>query len=165
MSDDITEPDTSTDESLVSTLRSQAQTHSKATLEDPLAHVAAQAGFLWMLLGGPQTSLFVVPVVAQTNNSTIGSVFCGTPVADGIGLVFGAIAGLGLPATMFFMGRSGLSYMRSSGNPNKKNKARSDLILTATGFGIVALAIVAPELVDKVGSTIGFGFSSCVMPY
>ncbi|MFC7078079.1 hypothetical protein [Haloarcula halophila] len=163
MTDDTTDPDTPADEPLFKTLRSQAKTHAEATLQDPLAHVTAQAGFLWMLLGG-QASLYVMPVVAA-NTSTIGSVFCSTPVADGIGLIFGAIAGLGLPATMFFMGRSGLSYMRSSGNPNKKNKARSDLILTATGFGIVALAIVAPELVDKVGSTIGFGFSSCVMPY
>ncbi|MFC6977018.1 hypothetical protein ACFQL1_23605 [Halomicroarcula sp. GCM10025709] len=160
---DETTSDEPSDESFFETLRSRAKTHGEATFKDPFAHLASQVGFLWYMLG-PGAALYVMPVLAA-NNTTIGKVFCGTPVESGIGLVFGAIAGLGVPATMFFMGRSGLSYMRASGNPNKKNKARSDLVLTGAGFGIIVLAVVAPELVDKVGNTIGFGFSSCVMPY
>ncbi|SDD81372.1 hypothetical protein SAMN05192552_10525 [Natrinema hispanicum] len=100
--------------------------------------------------------------VAQSN---VGDVYCGTGVETGIGIVFGAVAGLGLPATGFYVGRAGLSYMRAGGNPEKKNQAKERLVMSGIGFGIIVLALISPELIDKVGSQMGFGFSDCVQPF
>ncbi len=97
--------------------------------------------------------------------SEVGDVYCGTGVETGIGIVFGAVAGLGLPATGFYVGRSGLSYMRAGGNPEKKNQAKERLVMSGIGFGIIVLALISPELIDKVGSQMGFGFSDCVRPF
>lgn len=104
----------------------------------------------------------VGPAAAQNQ---VGDVYCNTGVETGITLVFGAVAGLGLPATGFYTGRAGLSYMRAGGNPEKKNEAKEKLVMAGLGFGIVCLALVSPELIDKVGSQMGFGFSSCVRPF
>ncbi|WP_130498684.1 pilin [Natrinema hispanicum] len=101
-------------------------------------------------------------VAAQSN---VGDVYCGTGVETGIGIVFGAVAGLGLPATGFYVGRAGLSYMRAGGNPEKKNQAKERLVMSGIGFGIIVLALISPELIDKVGSQMGFGFSDCVKPF
>ncbi|WP_227015882.1 pilin [Haloarcula sp. JP-L23] len=113
-----------------------------------------------------QLALVVVlcsgPALAQ---SDVGSVYCGTPVETGISVVFSALAALGLPAGMFFTGRSGLAYMRSTGNPNAQNQARRDLILSGIGLGVVIMALVAPEIVAKFGNEIGFSFSECVTPF
>ncbi|MDL0125731.1 pilin [Halobacterium salinarum] len=107
--------------------------------------------------------LFAVePAAAQTQ---VGDVYCGTGVDTGIDLVFGAIAGLGLPATGFYTGKAGLSYMRAGGNPEKKNDAKEKLVMSGIGFGIVVLALISPTLIDKVGSQMGFGFSDCVKPF
>ncbi|WP_254534079.1 pilin [Natrinema gelatinilyticum] len=97
--------------------------------------------------------------------SSVGDVYCGTGVETGIGIVFGAVAGLGLPATGFYVGRAGLSYMRAGGNPEKKTKAKESLVMSGIGFGIIVLALISPELIDKVGSQMGFGFSDCVKPF
>ena len=97
--------------------------------------------------------------------SSVGDVYCGTGVETGIGIVFGAVAGLGLPATGFYVGRAGLSYMRAGGNPEKKNQAKEQLVMSGVGFGIIVLALISPELIDKVGSQMGFGFSDCVKPF
>ncbi|WP_232820550.1 pilin [Halorussus litoreus] len=91
--------------------------------------------------------------------------YCNTGVATGINLVFSAVAGLGLPATGYYTGKAGLSYMRAGGNPEKKNEAKEKLVMSGIGFGIVVLALVSPELIDKVGSQMGFGFSDCVKPF
>lgn len=107
-------------------------------------------------------ALFAGPAMGQTD---LGSVYCGTAIEDGIGLVFGSIIALGLPAAMFFVGRSGLSYMRSTGNPQQQNAARKDLILSGLGFMIVVLAIVSPEIIANVSGQLGFSFSDCVKPY
>ena len=104
----------------------------------------------------------VGPAAAQNQ---VGDVYCNTGVETGITLVFGAVAGLGLPATGFYTGRAGLSYMRAGGNPEKKNEAKEKLVMAGLGFGIVCLALVSPELVNKVGSQMGFGFSNCVRPF
>jgi len=101
-------------------------------------------------------------VAAQSN---VGDVYCGTGVETGINIVFGAVAGLGLPATGFYVGRAGLSYMRAGGNPEKKNQAKEKLVMSCVGFGIIVLALISPELIDKVGSQMGFGFSDCVRPF
>ncbi|WP_249361537.1 pilin [Haloterrigena sp. H1] len=97
--------------------------------------------------------------------SSVGDVYCGTGVETGIGIVFGAVAGLGLPATGFYVGRAGLSYMRAGGNPEKKNQAKEQLVMSGIGFGIIVLALISPELIDKIGSQMGFGFSDCVKPF
>ena len=97
--------------------------------------------------------------------SNVGGVYCGTGVETGISIVFGAVAGLGLPATGFYVGRAGLSYMRAGGNPEKKNQAKERLVMSGVGFGIIVLALISPELIDKVGSQMGFGFSDCVKPF
>jgi len=105
--------------------------------------------------------MFTAPAAAQE----IGDAYCGTPVEDFLFLVFSMLVGLGLPATMLYVGRSGLSYMRASGNPNQQNEARRDLILSFTGFGIIMLAIVSPEIMDKFfAETGGVSMSDCVMP-
>ncbi|AGB17385.1 hypothetical protein Halru_2814 [Halovivax ruber XH-70] len=105
-------------------------------------------------------------LVVATNpvSADVGDVYCDTGVETGISLVFGALAGLGLPATAFFIGRAGLSYMRAGGNPEKKNDAKQKLVMSGLGFAIIVTALVSPELVDKVGSQMGFAFSDCVKP-
>lgn len=103
-----------------------------------------------------------VPVAAQ---SSVGGVYCGTGVETGIDLIFSAIAGLGLPATGLYTGSAGLSYMRAGGNPEKQNKAKEKLLMSAVGFGIIVLALISPALIDKIGSQMGFGFSDCVKPF
>jgi len=105
--------------------------------------------------------LFSGTAMAQT---TLGDTYCGTSVEGLLDVTFGALVGLGLPATMFYVGRSGLSYMRASGNPNQQNEARKDLILSMTGFGVILLAIVSPELISKFASAANFTFSDCVNP-
>lgn len=107
-------------------------------------------------------TIAVGPAAAQ---SSVGDVYCGTGVETGIDLMFGAVAGLGLPATGFYTGRAGLSYMRAGGKPERKNEAKEKLVMSGIGFGIVVLALVSPELIDKVGSQMGFGFSDCVKPF
>ncbi|WP_135536438.1 pilin [Halostella pelagica] len=110
-------------------------------------------------------AFLVVAVGPAAAQSQVGDVYCDTGVATGIDLVFGAVAGLGLPATGFYTGKAGLSYMRAGGNPEKKNDAKEKLVMSGIGFGIVTLALVSPELIDKVGSQMGFGFSDCVKPF
>ena len=105
--------------------------------------------------------LFTGTAMAQT---TFGDTYCGTSVEGLLDVTFGALVGLGLPATMFYVGRSGLSYMRASGNPNQQNEARKDLILSMTGFGVILLAIVSPELISKFATQANFTFSDCVNP-
>jgi len=125
-----------------------------------LAHVPSWTVSLIMGL-----AFLVVAVGPAAAQSQIGDVYCDTGVATGIDLVFGAVAGLGLPATSFYTGKAGLSYMRAGGNPEKKNEAKEKLVMAGIGFGIVTLALVSPELIDKVGSQMGFGFSDCVKPF
>ncbi|AGB33964.1 hypothetical protein C488_20717 [Natrinema pellirubrum DSM 15624] len=110
-------------------------------------------------------AFLVVAVGPAAAQNQVGDVYCNTGVATGIDLVFGAVAGLGLPATGFYTGKAGLSYMRAGGNPEKKNDAKEKLVMSGIGFGIVVLALVSPELIDKVGSQMGFGFSDCVKPF
>jgi len=110
-------------------------------------------------------AFLVVAVGPAAAQSQIGNVYCNTGVATGIDLVFGAIAGLGLPATGFYTGKAGLSYMRAGGNPEKKNDAKEKLVMSGIGFGIVVLALISPTLIDNVGSQMGFGFSDCVKPF
>lgn len=102
------------------------------------------------------------PAAAQ---SDVGDVYCDTGVATGIDLLFGAIAGLGLPAAGIYTGKAGFSYMRAGGDLEKKQAAREKLVLSGMGFGIVTLALVSPELIGKVGSQMGFSFSDCVRPF
>lgn len=109
---------------------------------------------------------FVLVVTGSaTAQSDVGDVYCGTGVETGITIVFGAIAGLGLPATGFYVCRAGLSYMRAGGNPEKKNNAKERLVMSGLGFGIIVLALISPELIDNIGSQMGFDFSSCVQPF
>jgi len=72
-------------------------------------------------------AFLVVAVGPAAAQNQVGDVYCNTGVATGIDLVFGAIAGLGLPATAFYIGTAGLSYMRAGGNPEKKNDAKEKL--------------------------------------
>ncbi|WP_275086370.1 pilin [Natronorubrum halophilum] len=110
-------------------------------------------------------AFLVIMTGSATAQSDVGDVYCGTGVETGITIVFGAIAGLGLPATGFYVCRAGLSYMRAGGNPEKKNTAKERLVMSGIGFGIIVLALISPELIDKVGSQMGFNFSSCVKPF
>ncbi|WP_394349671.1 pilin [Natrinema versiforme] len=110
-------------------------------------------------------AFFVIMTGSVTAQSDVGDVYCGTGVETGITIVFGAIAGLGLPATGFYVCRAGLSYMRAGGNPEKKNTAKERLVMSGIGFGIIVLALISPELIGNVGSQMGFEFSSCVQPF
>lgn len=135
---------------------SSVSSHLKPTLTRVSPRVVSLAMGLAFLV------VAVGPAAAQNQ---VGDVYCNTGVATGIDLVFGAVAGLGLPATGFYTGKAGLSYMRAGGNPERKNKAKEKLVMSGIGFGIVVLALVSPELIDKVGSQMGFGFSDCVKPF
>lgn len=110
-------------------------------------------------------TFILVVTGSATAQSDVGDVYCGTGVETGITIVFGAIAGLGLPATGFYVCRAGLSYMRAGGNPEKKNNAKERLVMSGLGFGIIVLALISPELIDNIGSQMGFDFSSCVRPF
>jgi len=129
-------------------------------LQTALSRVPSQ--LFTLVMGIAFFSVAVGPAAAQTG---VGDVYCGTGVETGVDLVFSALVGLGLPATAFFVGRSGLSYMRAGGNPEKKNSAKEKLVMSGVGFGIIVLALISPELIDKVGSQMGFGFSDCVKPF
>lgn len=48
-------------------------------------------------------ALLVIMAGSATAQSDVGDVYCGTGVETGITIVFGAIAGLGLPATGFYV--------------------------------------------------------------
>lgn len=135
-------------------LCSRALEHLQATVANPTVRVCTQLALI--------TILFSTPAVAQTD---VGNIYCGTPVETGITVIFGAIAALGLPAGMFYTGRSGLSYMRSTGDPNRQETARRDLILSGVGLAVVIMALVAPEIITKFGDQIGFSFSDCVTPF
>ncbi|RLM88047.1 pilin [Haloarcula sp. Atlit-7R] len=149
---------TQTNASNASNTQPTLYTHAKRRFADAwLTPGVRQATQLLLLL-----TLFAGSAMGQTD---VGNIYCNTAVEDGVNVVFGALAGLGLPATMVFVGRSGLSYMRASGNPNQQNEARRDLILSLVGLGVVVLAIVAPELITKFGDNVGFGFSDCVTPF
>lgn len=123
------------------------------SVSGPVRHAAVGLAFL---------ALAVAPAAAQ---SDVGGIYCGTGVDAGITILFGALAGLGLPATAFFVGRSGLSYMQAGGNPEKKNDAKQKLVMAGIGFGIIVLALLSPAIVDNVGSQMGFSFSDCVRPF
>jgi hypothetical protein len=112
-----------------------------------------------VLLG---VTFFTGPAMAQTE---IGDLYCGTAVETGINIVFGAIIALGLPAAMFFVGRSGLGYMRSTGDPQQQMEARKDLILSGVGFMIIVLAIISPQLISNLAEDLSFSFSECVKPW
>jgi len=118
----------------------------------------------------PTAALFVgiltlVAVEPASAQESVGSVYCDTVVERGIDMLFGAIAGLGLPVTLFYVIRGGVSYMRAGGRPQRKDDAREQVVMAGVGFGIVLLALAAPELIDKFGSQLGFGFSECVQPF
>jgi len=110
-------------------------------------------------------AFLVVAVGPAAAQNQVGDVYCNTGVATGIDLVFGAIAGLGLPATAF-LHRDGWPLVHAGWRQSeKKNDAKEKLVMSGIGFGIVVLALVSPELIDKVGSQMGFGFSDCVKPF
>lgn len=109
--------------------------------------------------------LMLIAVEPASAQESVGSVYCDTVVERGIDMVFGAIAGLGLPVTLFYIIRGGVSYMRAGGRPQRKDDAREQVLMAGVGFGIVLLALAAPELIDKFGSQLGFGFSDCVQPF
>lgn len=102
------------------------------------------------------------PTTAQ---EAVGTVYCDTTVEQGIDVVFGAIAGLGLPATMLYMVRGGINYMRAGGRPKKKDRARDQFLMAGVGFAIIVLALAAPGIVSKLGGQLGFSFSACVRPF
>lgn len=114
------------------------------------------------LLGIVVAIAAVEPASAQ---ESIGTVYCGTTVKDGIDTVFSAVAGLGLPATMFYMMRGGVSYMRAGHRPQKKDEARDQFTMAAVGFGIIVLALAAPGIIGKFGGQLGFSFLECVRPF
>lgn len=115
-----------------------------------------------VLFVGLLSIIAVDPVSAQ---QSVGSVYCDTAVEAGIDMVFGAIAGLGLPVTLLYIARGGVNYMRAGGRPQRKDDAREQVVMAGVGFGVVLLALAAPELIDKFGSQLGFGFSDCVQPF
>ncbi|GAB7011414.1 pilin [Halorubrum trueperi] len=156
-----------------SDLASDAPSTETTSTNDPTAKSAISHRLKAILARAPPQfvslsmglAFLVVAVGPAAAQSQVGDVYCDTGVATGIDLVFGAVAGLGLPATGFYTGKAGLSYMRAGGNPEKKNDAKEKLVMSGIGFGIVTLALVSPELIDKVGSQMGFSFSDCVKPF
>ncbi len=147
-----------------STTRSSDNSHTTARLSRHFQTTSTQTAprVTTLTIG---LAFFVAAVGPAAAQNQVGDVYCNTGVATGINLVFSAVAGLGLPATGYYTGKAGLSYMRAGGNPEKKNEAKEKLVMSGIGFGIVALALVSPELIDKVGSQMGFGFSDCVKPF
>lgn len=140
---------------------SQTRMEVQCTLKHTLRQVPSRALTGFIGIG----YLVLATGIAAAAPDDVGNVYCDTGVETGIDLVFGAVAGLGLPATGYYMSKGGLSYMRAGGNPEKKNKAKERLVMSAIGFGIVVLALLSPELVDKIGTQMGFGFSDCVKPF
>lgn len=134
-------------------LASHAKLRASQAATSPTFRRAVQFALVLFLFSGT--------AMAQT---TFGDTYCGTSVQGLIDVTFGAFVGIGLPLTMFYIGRSGLRYMRASGNPNQQNEARKDLMLSMTGFGVILLAVVSPEIISKFASTANFKFSDCVNP-
>jgi len=103
--------------------------------------------------------------LAANNTTTMGTVYCGTGFETGIDLLFGAIVGLGLPASLYYLLKSGFSYMRAGPNAEQLQRSRQKLLMSGAGFGVFVFAIIAPNLITKVGTQIGFEFSQCVRPF
>ncbi|MBX0288713.1 pilin [Halomicroarcula sp. F28] len=137
------------------TLHSLAS-HAKLRASQAAASPAVRRSFQFYLA----LVLFTGPAAARE----LGKVYCGTSVESLLTAVFGALVGIGIPATMFYVARSGLSYMRASGNPNQQNEARRDLILSLTGFGVIVLAIISPEIASKFFAETSNSISPCVRP-
>lgn len=104
----------------------------------------------------------VGPAAAQ---SDLGSVWCGTGVDTGITIAVGAMAGLGLPWTIFSIVQAGIAYERAGGNPEKRNEAKEKLVKSAVGFAIITLAVLSPAIINNIGSQMGFGFADCMNPF
>lgn len=119
----------------------------------------------WAIQLAAAIAFLTVAVGPAAAANDVGNVYCDTGVETGIDLIFGAVAGLGLPITGLYTGKAGLAYMTAGGNPEKKNAAKDKLVMAGIGFGIVVLALVSPELIDKIGRQMGFGFSDCVKPF
>jgi hypothetical protein len=145
------------DASTLNTSRSLTE-HATLRLWQASQSPTVRLSALVLLVG----TLFAGPAMGQTD---LGSIYCDTAVETGISVVFGAIIALGLPAAMFFVGRSGLGYMRSTGDPQQQMEARKDLILSGVGFMVVVLAIVSPQIISNLGGELAFSFSDCVKPY
>ncbi|MCU4975441.1 pilin [Halobacteria archaeon AArc-m2/3/4] len=133
---------------------------SSSYLQTPIVSISPRVLSLTVWVG-----VFLVMTSTATAQSNVGDVYCGTGVETGITIVFGAIAGLGLPATGYYLTKSGLDYMRAGGNPEKKNTAKQELVMSGVGFGIIVIALISPELIDNIGSQMGFSFSDCVKPF
>ncbi|AQL44443.1 hypothetical protein BV210_02410 [Halorientalis sp. IM1011] len=116
-------------------------------------HLSTSLAFLLVSVG---------PAAAQ---SDLGSVWCGTGVDTGITIAIGAIAGLGLPWTIFSIAQAGIAYERAGGNPEKQNSAKEKLVKSAIGFGIIILAVLSPAIINNVGGQMGFGFADCMNPF
>ncbi|MCU4743334.1 pilin [Halobacteria archaeon AArc-xg1-1] len=133
---------------------------SSSYLQTPIVSTSPRVLSLTVWVG-----VLLVMTSTATAQSNVGDVYCGTGVETGITIVFGAIAGLGLPATGYYLTKSGLDYMRAGGNPEKKNTAKQELVMSGIGFGIIVIALISPELIDNIGSQMGFSFSDCVKPF
>lgn len=98
------------------------------------------------------------------NGTKIGDIYCKTGVEDAIDVGFTALAGLGLPLTAGYLVIVGVRYLKASTEQQKK-EAKDSLTNAAIGFAIIVGAIISPELIDKIGTQVGFTFSKCVKPF
>lgn len=99
---------------------------------------------------------------AQTE---LGSIYCDTSIETLIGTFFGALMGLALPVTLLYMAFAGFKYTRAGGNPEKEQEAKQKLYYSGMGLVIIIAVFVVPEVANKLFSTVGMGFSSCVTPF
>ena len=102
---------------------------------------------------------------AAAETTKLGSIYCGTSIETLIGTFFGGMMGLALPLSLIYMVFSGFKYTRAGGNPEKEREAKKKLYYAGMGLAIIVGVLVIPEVANKIFSTVGMGFSSCVTPF
>jgi hypothetical protein len=108
------------------------------------------------------TMFSVGPAAAQSGLTAV----CGS--SDNAGLsgflqdLIGLLIAVGFIGAVYAMVRSGLKFMNSGGDPEKKSSARESLMMSFTGIGIVLFVTFLPEFLN---SLVGTSLPTCFLPF
>jgi hypothetical protein len=100
---------------------------------------------------------------AQNNSSAIGSSICNAGLGGFISQLLGILLAVGFIGAVYAMVRSGLKFMNSGGDPEKKSSARESLMMSFFGAGLVIFVTFLPSFLNSLlgGTTI----ATCYTPF
>jgi hypothetical protein len=155
-----TDTDTTTEsDGVLDTLEQKMDAFEEYTGLDPYTQqtTVAKGVALYML-----TMFSVGPAAAQSGLTAV----CGS--SDNAGLsgflqdLIGLLIAVGFIGAVYAMVRSGLKFMNSGGDPEKKSSARESLMMSFTGIGIVLFVTFLPEFLN---SLVGTSLPTCFLPF